>query len=1201
MTQIMNHLAANTDFLQSLFRHTREAVLIVHDDLEIAASNTVAAGIFGYAPSQLAGMHLRELIGKGLPPENLPGDKSMHFNARAIKKDGGEIPVSVTAHPLEDNQSWLLLLDLLDAQDPKKNLDLFRAEKIKADALLDAIPDTIFIQDFKGNFIDYYPSLEKGIIPAEIQVKGRNMAEIFPDKVSRRFAGAIESLRRERRAQHLEFTLEEGRSGYYEARLVPMNDHKVLTIVRDVSHRVAYERALNEERSKLENYLDSAASIFVVLRPDYTIALVNQKLCETFGYPRESLLGRNWLSFLEVRGKRKQLKTMFDRTMEGSSKPTEYFESYIRTRQGEKRLIRWRNALLMSTEGGIEGMVCSGVDISDQKVAEDLLRKSESTNRAILETIPDAILMHNRAGKILSVQEARADMEFFKSEQLTGKAVTEVFPDGVGLRMLEKISDSCVTGQPKDMEFKLDADQGIRYYEVRYVCMDTDRVLAVVRDITRAKSTQKVLDLRNRALEAAGNGILIADARLPDLPVIYCNDAFTRITGYTREEVLGKNCRFLQGRETDPDKVREIREALQKGVECRVVLRNYRKDGTLFWNELNITPISVDGGSPTHFIGVQNDVSELIFEAERKDHTRHVLEAITQDRPLEQIAKTLSDFLGERMPGRHIQLSRWAPADQSIRELANHGMPRSLREKFKTLLMDTTTRCPCREAVRTQKAVMLGDLGRETEYPEFTTELQKEAVRSCWSFPILSSESTVLGSCTLFGKEPGLPTQQQQELLQDALQLTGLAIERHQTRTRLEESNRKLETYAKTLEQDVAERTEEVESTVQKLLQTNESLQKQIQTTREAEHRALASQALFGAIARNFPKGVIMVFDREHRYVHLEGEELDRMGLGEWGFSGRMVGQTPGLSTEQREDIQNKIGETLEGQHLSFEIQLGQNTYSVNSTPLHITEGSGWALFVFSNVTEQKKAEEDLLRALRIEQELNDLKSRFISMASHEFRTPLSAIHSSAILIGKQNEPGKEDKRLRYLKQIKNNVRNLVVILDDFLSLSKLEEGKIACQPAEFDIMDLIRSVLEELEINLKVGQHFSEDFETASLMVFLDQKLVRHILVNLLSNAIKYSPEKTGIYIHIRKTDEKLQIAIRDEGMGIPEDEHGQLFNRFFRAKNSVNIPGTGLGLHIVKHYTELMKGTISFESEVGKGSTFMLALPVELNPLRT
>ncbi len=267
--------------------------------------------------------------------------------------------------------------------------------------------------------------------------------------------------------------------------------------------------------------------------------------------------------------------------------------------------------------------------------------------------------------------------------------------------------------------------------------------------------------------------------------------------------------------------------------------------------------------------------------------------------------------------------------------------------------------------------------------------------------------------------------------------------------------------------------------------------------------------------------------------------------------------------------------------------------------PLYVGESPGWALLVLINVTEQKKSEEDLLRALRIEQELNDLKSRFISMASHEFRTPLSAIHSSAILIGKQNTPGLEDKRLRYLRQIKNNVRNLVVILDDFLSLSKLEEGNIEARPDTFDALDLIRSVLEELESNLKVGQHFQETFEMSSLKVYQDPKLLRQILVNLLSNAIKYAPEKTGISIAIEKDATAFSISITDKGMGIPEEEHEQLFNRFFRARNAINIPGTGLGLHLVKLYTELMGGTITFKSTLEKGSTFKLKLPVAFNPI--
>ena len=172
-------------------------------------------------------------------------------------------------------------------------------------------------------------------------------------------------------------------------------------------------------------------------------------------------------------------------------------------------------------------------------------------------------------------------------------------------------------------------------------------------------------------------------------------------------------------------------------------------------------------------------------------------------------------------------------------------------------------------------------------------------------------------------------------MVQDATQLAGLAIERYFTRIHLEESNSKLEQYAKNLEKDVAQRTEEVESTLQKLMESNLSLQTQIKTTQQAEERALANQELFAAIARNFPKGVIMVFNTFRNYVHLEGEELDRMGLREWMFLGKPILKTPGFSAEELKGLDKKIRQTLGGQHLSFEIHIKESTYAVNSMPLY--------------------------------------------------------------------------------------------------------------------------------------------------------------------------------------------------------------------------------------------------------------------------
>ena len=1191
----MSSIIANTEFLNILFERSREAVLVLNADLEITAANPVATSLLGEQEVPVIGRSITSYLDNGFSRNALNRGR---FTSIGIKGCIKSVELEIESYPSREGNSWVLLIKPRARSADLDSLGLWKAEKIKTNALLEAIPDTIFIQDFHGNFLDYYPSISKGLLPKETKIKGRNMAEILPSPVQDLFREAIRKIRQEGKAQYLEFHLDDKDPKHYEARIVPMNAHMVLTIVRDVSERVADKKALEHEQDRLRHYLDSAASLFVVLNPDFRIALVNEKVCKTLGYAREDLVGQNWLSFLGESEERKKLQVLFRRTIKGSSTLSAYFESYLSTAKGQKRLIRWRNALLKDSAGKNVGLVCSGVDISDQKAVEDKLRKSESTKKAILEAIPDVILLHDKAGRILGVQDANTTTDFFKADRITGGLVTEVFPEEIGTEMLRKIQDSCATGEAKELEISTMTAVGRQAFELRYVCMDPNRVLAVARDITRAKSTQQVLDLRNRALETAGNGILIADARLPDLPVIYCNEAFTKITQYQRDEVLGRNCRFLQGAKTDPEKVAIIRNALKNGQGSRVVLRNYRKDGSLFWNELTITPITDQHETVTHFIGVQNDISDLIFEGERKDHTRKILEAISQDHPLEEISASIVRFLGQQLPHLWIQLALWSSEKQVLESLANFQMPETLQLKLERINITDESQCPCAEAVKTREASFIEDISSELVSGDFLKAMVKEGIQSCWSYPILSSEKTVLGTCTFFSQKAGIPKNGILDLLQDAMQLTGLAIERHQTRYRLEETNRQLQAQARNLEKDVAARTLEVESTLQKLLQSNRSLQQQIQTTQRAEERALANQALFGAIAKNFPKGVIMVFDKDCQFVHLEGEELDRMGLSRWDFFHQHILQIPGMIMGRRKDLESRIKETLQGQHLSFELQHRDHTYAVNSTPLQVSEASGWALLVLSNVTEQKKAEEDLLRALRIEQEINDLKSRFISMASHEFRTPLSAIHSSAILIGKQNEPGKEQNRLRYLKQIKNNVRNLVVILDDFLSLSKLEEGKIRCHPERFDALDLIRNVLEELESNLKVGQHFTEDFETATLKVILDPKLMRNALVNLLSNAIKYSPENSAILIHIRTQGDWLEIAIKDEGIGIPKEEQEQLFSRFFRARNALNIPGTGLGLHIVKHYLELMGGDISFSSDLNKGSTFRLRLPRTLNP---
>ena len=215
-------------------------------------------------------------------------------------------------------------------------------------------------------------------------------------------------------------------------------------------------------------------------------------------------------------------------------------------------------------------------------------------------------------------------------------------------------------------------------------------------------------------------------------------------------------------------------------------------------------------------------------------------------------------------------------------------------------------------------------------------------------------------------------------------------------------------------------------------------------------------------------------------------------------------------------------------------------------------------------------------------------------MASHEFRTPLSAIQTSAILIGRQNEPGKEQKREKYVAQIKRNVKQLVVILNDFLSLSKLEEGKVTANKVTFDFVVLAKTFIEEVSMTKNAGKNIIISAPDVPVLLHLDPKLVRRILMNLLSNAIKYSPENTDIYIKIEKCKQFISLEVQNQGIGIPEEEQDKLFERFFRAKNVQDIEGTGLGLHIIKQFVNLMNGTIDFKSKTNKGATFLVKLPI-------
>ncbi|TDN38827.1 PAS domain S-box protein [Hymenobacter sp. UV11] len=248
---------------------------------------------------------------------------------------------------------------------------------------------------------------------------------------------------------------------------------------------------------------------------------------------------------------------------------------------------------------------------------------------------------------------------------------------------------------------------------------------------------------------------------------------------------------------------------------------------------------------------------------------------------------------------------------------------------------------------------------------------------------------------------------------------------------------------------------------------------------------------------------------------------------------------------------------------------------------------------LLSTLAELEERGQELALALAAERELGELKSRFVSMASHEFRTPLTAVLTSAALIGKYAGGDQQTQRVRHLERIAASVNHLNAILEEFLSVGRIEEGTMEARPTNFDLATLLTETLADVQSLCKPGQTIVRLVECR--VVRLDASLLRKILVNLLSNALKYSGDNSTVTVRASCLDNTLLLSVEDQGVGISKEDQAHLFERFFRSRSVSTVPGTGLGLYIIAKYLELLRGTIALSSTLGQGTTVTVTIPYE------
>ncbi|RAM52927.1 MAG: histidine kinase [Hapalosiphonaceae cyanobacterium JJU2] len=744
------------------------------------------------------------------------------------------------------------------------------------------------------------------------------------------------------------------------------------------------------------------------------------------------------------------------------------------------------------------------------------------------------------------------------------------------------------------------------------------------------------------------DAIIITTADVLDEPfgplIVYVNEAFTRMSGWTSADVIGKTPRFLQGDLTDHTQLKRIRAALINGSPVRVDLINYHKKGYTYWIDANIVPIANQEGKITHFVSIQRDITKhkqakIELETKVKQRTqalqkseerfRFLAESIPQqvwiarpDGSVEYINQRIQDYLGcdqegmldwkwqnwvhpedlskcfdawqkSIITGEHLELEfRWRRvSDQTYRWHLSRAVPQrdqdgKILNWFATNTDIHDLKLAESELQQTQKILqaildyspaIISVLNTQNRYLLINSEYEKlfqitqEEVRgrSIYEFfPRDIADNFAVNNHNVFMS--GTAIEVEEIIPQDNGLHTYLSIK-----------------FPLKDESDVPYAICSISTDITERKRTEENLRLRDRAIEASNNGIVISDARLP----NMP-----IIYTNPAFEHMTGYCRDEV-------IGRNCSFLQGIDTNQPEiqEIRNAIKQarncTVILRNYRRDNTLFWNELSIS--PVFDDDGKCTHYVGIQNdITERKQAEEELRTALEKEKELNELKSRFITTTSHEFRTPLTTILSSSELMEHYYHKWTQEKLLSHIRRIQSSVKHMTNMLNDVLVIGKAEAGRLDFKPISLDLVEYCRDLIQEFQHDDDTEDETENAIafhcEYESMHCRVDKNLLGHILRNLLTNALKYSSNGSIIKFILTEQKNRIVFEIKDQGIGIPQEDLPLLFDSFHRAANVGNIPGTGLGLSIVKKCVDLHQGEIFVESHLGVGTTFTVILPL-------
>jgi PAS domain S-box-containing protein len=805
-------------------------------------------------------------------------------------------------------------------------------------------------------------------------------------------------------------------------------------------------------------------------------------------------------------------------------------------------------------------------DITNQSPSKSQVKDFDQTKFShLVSEVSDAFVVVDHEGVVRYVNQSAENLFGCKSEELVG----ETF----GLPI--------VVGKSTDIDILNRQGSNISAEMRVYEAIDEDRrvyVVASLRDVSERKRVEESLQLRERAIAASSNGIVITDATQPNNPMIYVNPSFERITGYSAAEVIGRDCRFLQGGDRHQIGLLELRQAIEGNRECHAVLLNYRKDGTAFWNDLYIAPVFNEHGELTNYIGIQTDITDQVKSTqqllESEERLRTVLTSIKEgitfsddsgyfsifNAGMENLtgytsaeANLSHDFTNFLYPDR----TEHDRALARLQQLQETGQPMTVETRLchrdgtlKDVLVST------RLLTYKGKRMYLSSYYDITERKKVETQLRYQSERERLLNAILLKIQCELNLDQILA----ITVKEAQELLRIDRVVIYQFQEDWSGKFVVEAVNELgLSIIGKTVNDQCLN-----QDYVQKHLNRSISSINDVDLANISPcHKELLQSFqikanIVAAISFGDTLWGLLIAHQCLAPRQWEEFEIDLL---------RQLANHVAIAIQQV-----KLFETVQKLNKNLECQVADRTQQLEQS--------------------LSQLERSLLR----EKELNELKSQFIARASHEFRTPLATIQAASDLLRNYGHKMSDDKKLERIDKIQREVKGMTHLLEEVLIVGKTESGRFDLQPEEINLEDFCLEIIEQAKL-IGNGKHqvMFKNINTPT-NVSIDTKFFRQIISNLLSNAIKYSPNTGEVDFTISLTCDRISqllLEVKDQGIGIPLVDQEKIFDHFYRAQNVGMIGGTGLGMAIIKSSVDILGGTIQLTSVENEGTTVKVKLP--------